>query len=131
MAGVRVVEVSHYVAGPMIGRTMADLGAAVTKIELAKHGDQLVLQPWVLDRDLLDLDDQADLADRELDDLLQQGDVFAFAGVEPAQLRGGVIAHEAGAVGGPIERVVVDDHQPAVGGEVDVAFDEVAAGADR
>ena len=39
MAGVRVVEVSHYVAGPMIGRTMADLGAAVTKIELAKHGD--------------------------------------------------------------------------------------------
>ena len=39
MAGVRVVEVSHYVAGPMIGRTLADLGAAVIKIELARHGD--------------------------------------------------------------------------------------------
>jgi len=99
--------------------------------KLAEHRDQLVLQARVLDRHLLDLDHQADLADRELDHLLQEGDVLALAGIEAPQLGGGVIAHQAGSIGGALERVVVDDHQPAVRRKVHVTFDQVATGGDR
>ncbi len=99
--------------------------------ELAQHRDQLLLEPRVLDGHLLDLYDQADLADRKLDHLLQERDVLALAGVEPAQLSRGLVAHHAGAVGGPLEGVVMDDHQPAVQREVHVALDKIAAGIDR
>src|SRR6266849_3716566 len=101
------------------------------RAELAQHRDQLLLEAWILDGHLLDLDDQPDLADCELDYFLKQWNVLALAGVEAAQLGGSVIAHEARAVGGPLERVVVDDHEPAVRGEVHVAFDQVAARRDR
>src|SRR5260370_357738 len=98
--------------------------------ELAQRRDQLLLEPGVGDRHLLGLDHEADLADGQLDHLLEQGYVLASARVEAAQLGGRVISDQALAVCGALERVVVDDDQPAVGGEVDVAFDEVAPGID-
>jgi CoA:oxalate CoA-transferase len=39
LSGVRVIELSHYVAGPLAARMMSDLGAEVIKIELAPRGD--------------------------------------------------------------------------------------------
>jgi CoA:oxalate CoA-transferase len=34
-----VLEISQYIAGPMVGRMMADMGAEVVKLELAPKGD--------------------------------------------------------------------------------------------
>src|SRR5207249_746698 len=62
---------------------------------------------------------------------LQERNLLPVAGVELAQLGRGVLAHQADAVGGALERVVVDDDQPAVRRQVDVALDEVAARGDR
>ena len=83
--------------------------ALLHRAQLAQHRHELLLETWVLDGHLLDLDHETDLAQRELDDLLQQRDVLALAGVELAQLGRGVVAHESLAVGRALERVVVDD----------------------
>ena len=99
--------------------------------QLAEHVDELLLQAGIERRQLLDLDHEADLADRELDHLLQEGNLLPVAGVELAQLGRGVVADEPNAVGRPIQRVVVDHDQPSVRRQVDVALDEVAAGRDR
>src|SRR5260370_9677768 len=90
------------------------------RAELAQHRDQLLLEARVLDGHLLDLDDQPDLADRELDHLLKQWNVLALAGVEPAQLGGRWIAHESRAVGGALERGVPRDHDASVPSDVTV-----------
>ncbi len=39
LSGVRVVELAQYVAGPLAGRMLSDLGAEVIKLELAPRGD--------------------------------------------------------------------------------------------
>jgi CoA:oxalate CoA-transferase len=39
LGGVRVLEISQYIAGPLLGRMMADMGAEVVKLELAPVGD--------------------------------------------------------------------------------------------
>lgn len=39
LAGVRVVEFAHVIAGPLAGTLMADLGADVVHVEDPKHGD--------------------------------------------------------------------------------------------
>jgi crotonobetainyl-CoA:carnitine CoA-transferase CaiB-like acyl-CoA transferase len=39
LAGVRVLEISQYIAGPLLGRMMVDMGAEVVKLELAPIGD--------------------------------------------------------------------------------------------
>ena len=39
LAGVRVLELTNYIAGPMVGRMMADLGAEVVKLEMPPRGD--------------------------------------------------------------------------------------------
>jgi len=62
---------------------------------------------------------------------VEQGDVLALTSVELAQLGGRMVADQALPVGRAIQHVVVDDHQPAVGRKVDVAFDQVAPRLDR
>ncbi len=39
LAGVLVIELAQYVAGPLAGRMLSDLGAEVIKLELAPRGD--------------------------------------------------------------------------------------------
>lgn len=45
LAGVRVIELSQYVAGPLAGRMLADLGAEVIKLEFAPKGDLVRYYP--------------------------------------------------------------------------------------
>jgi crotonobetainyl-CoA:carnitine CoA-transferase CaiB-like acyl-CoA transferase len=39
LAGVRVLELTNYIAGPIVGRMMADMGAEVVKLEMPPRGD--------------------------------------------------------------------------------------------
>jgi CoA:oxalate CoA-transferase len=39
LTGVRVLELTNYIAGPMVGRMMADMGAEVVKLEMPPRGD--------------------------------------------------------------------------------------------
>jgi len=39
LSGVRVLELTNYIAGPMVGRMMADMGAEVVKLEMPPRGD--------------------------------------------------------------------------------------------
>src|SRR4029077_10223035 len=98
--------------------------------ELAQHVYQLLLETLVGDGQLFDLDHKTNLAQRQLDDVVEQRDVLALAGVELPQLGRSVVAHESRAVRGALERVVVNNDEPAVGRQVDVALDEVAASLD-
>jgi len=40
-SGVRVLDITQYIAGPMMGKLMADLGAEVIKVEVAPRGDMM------------------------------------------------------------------------------------------
>jgi CoA:oxalate CoA-transferase len=41
LAGIRVLDLTQYIAGPMMAKLMSDLGAEVVKIEVAPQGDMM------------------------------------------------------------------------------------------
>ena len=47
LEGVRVVDVTQYLAGPTVTRLMAELGADIVKVEQAPHGDPARTLPWM------------------------------------------------------------------------------------
>jgi crotonobetainyl-CoA:carnitine CoA-transferase CaiB-like acyl-CoA transferase len=49
LAGVRVLDLGHYIAIPILTRMMADLGAEVIKVEAAPHGDLTRFTPHIRD----------------------------------------------------------------------------------
>jgi crotonobetainyl-CoA:carnitine CoA-transferase CaiB-like acyl-CoA transferase len=52
LAGIRVADFSHFIAGPLCSRTLADLGAEVIKIEKADGGDDFRrLRPLVTEQE--------------------------------------------------------------------------------
>src|ERR1700731_2167666 len=49
LAGIRVLEVGNYMAGPFCGMQLADLGAEVIKVEPPDGGDQVRTMAPLLD----------------------------------------------------------------------------------
>lgn len=49
LAGIRVVEIGNYMAGPFCGMQLADLGAEVVKVENPAGGDLARLMEPVVD----------------------------------------------------------------------------------
>ncbi len=47
LSGVRVLDLGHYIAVPILTRMMADLGAEIIKVEAAPHGDLSRFMPIV------------------------------------------------------------------------------------
>lgn len=49
LAGIRVVDYSHFLAGPYVGRCLSAMGAEVIKVERPGSGDAGRQHAWVLD----------------------------------------------------------------------------------
>jgi crotonobetainyl-CoA:carnitine CoA-transferase CaiB-like acyl-CoA transferase len=49
LAGIRVIDYSHFLAGPYVGRCLAALGAEVIKVERPGSGDAGRQHSWVID----------------------------------------------------------------------------------
>jgi crotonobetainyl-CoA:carnitine CoA-transferase CaiB-like acyl-CoA transferase len=47
LTGVRVLDLGHYIAAPIMTRMMADLGAEILKVEQAPLGDLTRLSPYL------------------------------------------------------------------------------------
>jgi CoA:oxalate CoA-transferase len=47
LSGVRVLDLGHYIAVPILTRMMADLGAEIIKVEAAPHGDLSRFMPII------------------------------------------------------------------------------------
>lgn len=48
LAGIRVIDYSHYLAGPHMSRSLAAMGADVVKVERPKAGDAGRASPWMV-----------------------------------------------------------------------------------
>mgnify|MGYP000019284352 FL=1 len=51
LSGIRVIDYSHFLAGPYVGRCLAALGAEVIKIERPKTGDAGRQHAWFVGED--------------------------------------------------------------------------------
>jgi crotonobetainyl-CoA:carnitine CoA-transferase CaiB-like acyl-CoA transferase len=103
--GIRVLDCTHVIGGPVTARTLAEFGADVLHLSKPNYPDHI---NWRLETDLgkraayCDLDDEADY--RQFFKLLQTADVFTCSylnldqrGISPHRLatsRPGIIAHE-------------------------------------
>jgi len=103
--GIRVLDCTHVIGGPVTGRTLAEFGADVLHLSKPNYPDHI---NWRLETDLgkraayCDFDDEADT--RQFFKLLQSTDVFTCSylnldqrGISPkrlAQSKPGIIAHE-------------------------------------
>ena len=105
LEGIRVLDCTHVIGGPVTARTLAEFGADVLHISKPNYPDHL---NWRLETDVgkraayCDFDDEADM--RRFFELLQGADVFTCSylnldqrGISPRRLavsRPGIISHE-------------------------------------
>jgi crotonobetainyl-CoA:carnitine CoA-transferase CaiB-like acyl-CoA transferase len=105
LGGIKVLDCTHVIGGPVTGRTLAEFGADVLHLSKPNYPDHL---NWRLETDIgkraayCDFDDEADM--RQFFKLLQSADVFTCSylnldqrGISPRRLassRPGIIAHE-------------------------------------
>lgn len=105
LEGIRVLDCTHVIGGPITGRTLAEFGADVLHLTKPNYPDHL---NWRLETDLgkraayCDFSEEEDM--RRFFELLQKTDVFTCSylnldqkGISPKRLatsRPGIIAHE-------------------------------------
>ena len=105
LQGIRVLDCTHVIGGPVTGRTLAEFGADVLHLSKPNYPDHV---NWRLETDIgkraayCDFNNQADT--RRFFDLLQTADVFTCSylnldqrGISPRRLatsRPGIISHE-------------------------------------
>lgn len=105
LSGIRVLDCTHVIGGPITGRTLAEFGADVLHISKPNYPDHI---NWRLETDIgkraayCDFDDPADT--KQFFNLLQKADVFTCSylnlderGISPLRLassKPGIIAHE-------------------------------------
>jgi hypothetical protein len=105
LSGIRVLDCTHVIGGPVTGRTLAEFGADVLHISKPNYPDHM---NWRLETDIgkraayCDFDDANDT--RRFFELLQTADVFTCSylnldqrGISPLRLanaKPGIIAHE-------------------------------------
>lgn len=105
LGGVRVLDCTHVIGGPITGRTLAEFGADVLHISKPNYPDHM---NWRLETDIgkraayCDFNDESDM--RQFFTLLKDADVFTCSylnldqkGISPRRLataRPGIIAHE-------------------------------------
>jgi crotonobetainyl-CoA:carnitine CoA-transferase CaiB-like acyl-CoA transferase len=105
LGGIRVLDCTHVIGGPVTARTLAEFGADVLHLSKPNYPDHL---NWRLETDngkraaYCDFDDEADM--RRFFELLQKADVFTCSylnldqrGISPRRLatsRPGIISHE-------------------------------------
>lgn len=103
--GIKVLDCTHVIGGPITGRTLAEFGADVLHISKPNYPDHM---NWRLETDIgkraayCDLDDPRDM--QQFFTLLQDADIFTCSylnldarGISPkrlAEARPGIIAHE-------------------------------------
>ena len=105
LEGIRVLDCTHVIGGPITGRTLAEFGADVLHLSKPNYPDHL---NWRLETDIgkrsayCDFNEEQDL--RQFFELLQHTDVFTCSylnldqkGISPKRLatsKPGIIAHE-------------------------------------
>jgi len=105
LQGIRILDCTHVIGGPVTGRTLAEFGADVLHLSKPNYPDHV---NWRLETDIgkraayCDFDDEEDM--RQFFRLLQDADVFTCSylnldqrGISPKRLatsRPGIISHE-------------------------------------